>query len=156
MSNLSQNNPLLGTWKLISITAIFPNGNIDKEAFGANPIGYITYTIEGKMMVIFSKGDRALLSGNSASPLTAAIHGVPIEQRAEAFSTFNSYAGSYSIDGNKVIHHVEIASIPNRIGKSLTRTFTLNGNQVTLKTPPSKSDDTPKIFELTWERVEQA
>lgn len=57
MSNLYQNNPLLGTWKLISITAIFPDGNIDNEAFGANPIGYITYTIEGKMMVIFSKCD---------------------------------------------------------------------------------------------------
>ena len=154
MSNLSQNNPLLGTWKLISITAIFPDGNIDKEAFGANPIGYITYTIEGKMMVIFSKSERQFLSGNSASPLTAAIHSVPIEERAEAFSTFNSYAGSYSFDGNKVIHHVEIASIPNRIGKSLTRTFVLNGDRVTLITPPSKSDNTPKIFELTWERIE--
>ncbi|MGB3759142.1 MAG: lipocalin-like domain-containing protein [Rivularia sp. (in: cyanobacteria)] len=156
MSNFHQNNPLLGTWKLISITAIFTDGNVDKEAFGSNPIGYITYTIEGKMMVIFSKSQRPLLSGNSASPLTAAIHQVPIKERAEAFSTFNSYAGSYTLDGNKVIHHVEIASIPNRIGKSLTRTFTLNGNRVILTTSPSKSDDTPKIFELTWERVEQA
>lgn len=154
MSKYSQNNPLLGIWKLISITAIFPDGSIDTEAFGANPIGYITYTIEGRMMVIFSKGDRPLLSGNSASPLTSAIHQVPIEERAQAFSTFNSYAGSYTLDGDKVIHHVEIASIPNRVGKSLTRTFVLNENQITLKTPPSKSDDTPKIFELTWQRIE--
>ncbi len=152
MSNFHQNNPLLGTWKLISITAIFPDGNVDKEAFGANPIGYITYTIEGKMMVIFSKSDRTLLSGNSASPLTAAIHQVPIEERSQAFSTFNSYAGSYTLDGNTVIHHVEIASIPNRVGKSLTRNFKLDENRVTLTTPPSKSDDAPK-FELTWERV---
>jgi hypothetical protein len=106
------------------------------------------------MMVIFSKGDRPLLSGNSASPLTAAIHSVPIEERSQAFSSFNSYAGSYSIDGNTVIHHVEIASIPNRVGKSLTRTFILDENRVTLKTPLSKSDDIPK-FELVWERVEE-
>ncbi|BAY85653.1 hypothetical protein NIES267_51540 [Calothrix parasitica NIES-267] len=154
MSNLYQNNPLLGTWKLISIKAILPDGSINNEAFGINPIGYITYTVEGKMMVMFSKSERQLLSGNSASPLTSAIHSVPIEERAEAFSTFNSYAGSYTVDGDKVIHHVEIASIPNRIGKSLTRTFTINENQVALKTPPSRSDDTPKIFELTWERIE--
>ena len=153
MSNFSQNNPLLGTWKLISVTAKFPDGTTKNQAFGTNPIGYITYTPEGKMMVIFSKSDRPLLSGNSASPLTTAIHSVPIEERAQAFSTFNSYAGSYTLDGNKVIHHVEIASIPNRIGKSLTRTFTLNGNRVTLQTPPSKSDDTPKVFELVWERI---
>lgn len=152
MSN-SKNNPLLGTWKLIEIKAIFPDGTINDEAFGINPIGYITYTIEGKMMVMFSKSERPFLSGNSASPLTNAIHSVPIEERAEAFSTFNSYAGSYTVDGEKVIHHVEIASIPNRIGKSLTRNFKLNGNRITLKTPPSKSDDIPKIFELTWERI---
>ena len=154
MSNFSQNNPLLGTWKLISVTAIFADGNIDKEAFGTNPIGYISYTQEGKMMVIFSKSGRSLLSGNSASPLTAAIHSVPIEERAQAFSSFNSYAGSYTLDGDKVIHHVEIASIPNRVGKKLTRTFTLNKNRVTLKTPPSKSDDIPKVFELVWEKIE--
>ena len=154
MSNLDKNNPLLGTWKLISIKATLPDGTINNQAFGINPIGYITYTVEGKMMVIFSKSERRLLSGNSASPLTNAIHSVPIEERAEAFSTFNSYAGSYTLDGDKVIHHVEIASIPNRVGKSLTRNFTINGNRVTLKTPPSRSDDTPKIFELTWERIE--
>lgn len=154
MPNFSENNPLLGTWKLISITAIFPDGNIDKEAFGVNPIGYITYTPEGKMMVIFSKNQRPLLSGNSASPLTAAIHSVPIEERAQAFSTFNSYAGSYTLDGDKVIHHVEIASIPNRIGKNLTRTFKLDGNRITITTPPSKSDNVPKVFELVWERIE--
>ncbi|MBF2017193.1 MAG: lipocalin-like domain-containing protein [Rivularia sp. T60_A2020_040] len=152
MSSFSQNNPLLGTWKLISITAIFPDGKIDKEAFGINPIGYITYTPEGKIMVIFSKSERPLLSGNSASPLTAAIHSVPIAELSQAFSTFNSYAGSYTLDGNTVIHHVEIASIPNRVGKSLTRTFRLNENRITLTTPPSKSDDTPK-FELVWERI---
>lgn len=154
MPNFPQDNPLLGTWKLISIKAILPDGNINNEAFGANPIGYITYTIEGKMMVIFSKSDRPLLSGKSASPLTAAIHSVPIEERSQAFSSFNSYAGSYTVDGNKVIHHVEIASIPNRIGKSLTRNFRLDGNRVTLTTPPSQSDNTPKIFELTWQRLE--
>lgn len=152
MSSFSENNPLLGTWKLISITAIFPNGKIDKEAFGTNPIGYITYTPEGKIMVIFSKSERPLLSGNSASPLTAAIHSVPIEERSQAFSSFNSYAGSYTFNGNTVIHHVEIASIPNRVGKSLTRTFTLNENRITLKTPGSKSNDTPN-FELVWERI---
>lgn len=155
MTTLKNNhNPLLGTWKLISVTAIFPDGNINNEAFGTNPIGYITYTPEGKMMVIFSKSERPLLSGNSASPLTAAIHSVPIEERAQAFSSFNSYAGSYTLDGNKVIHHVEIASIPNRVGQSLIRSFKLDGNRVTLKTPPSKSDDVPKVFELVWERIE--
>ncbi|WP_246162583.1 MULTISPECIES: lipocalin-like domain-containing protein [Brasilonema] len=53
-----------------------------------------------------------------------------------------------------VTHHVEIASIPNRVGKDLVRTFTLNGNRVTLKTPPTETDGVLKVFELVWERVE--
>ncbi|MEM7726172.1 MAG: lipocalin-like domain-containing protein [Cyanobacteria bacterium P01_A01_bin.45] len=153
MPSLPENNPLLGTWKLISITAIFSDGKVNKEAFGENPIGYITYTHESKMMVIFSRSDRTLLPGNAPSPLTDFIHSIPVEERAIAFTTFNAYAGSYTIDGNTVTHHVEIASIPNRVGKSLTRTFSLNNNQVTLKTPQSKSDKHPKIFELVWEKV---
>ncbi|MEM7556889.1 MAG: lipocalin-like domain-containing protein [Cyanobacteria bacterium P01_A01_bin.84] len=153
MSKQSENNPLLGTWKLISITAISPDGNINQEAFGSNPVGYITYTPESKMTVIFSKSDRALLPGNAPSPLTDFIHSVSFEERAIAFTTFNAYAGSYTINGNTVTHHVEIASVPNRVGKNLTRTFSLKDNQVTLRTPQSKSDRTPKIFELVWERV---
>ncbi len=149
-----QSNPLLGTWKLISVTATLPDGSIKPEVFGANPTGYITYTPEGKMMVIFSKSNRPPLSGNARSPLSDAIHSVPAEERAQAFTTFNAYAGTYNISGNTVIHHVEVASMPNRIGQSLIRTFSVNGNRVTLKTPPSKSDDVPKIFELVWERLE--
>ena len=153
--NLStQNNPLIGTWKLISVTAILPDGKIEPEAFGTNPTGYITYTPEGKMMVIFSRSDRPPLSGNARSTLSKAIHSVPVEERAQAFTTFNAYAGTYTINENTVTHHVEVASMPNRIGQNLTRVFTLNGNRIKLKTPPSKSDDVPKIFELVWERVE--
>ena len=154
MNSPTQNNPLLGTWKLISVTATHPDGTVEPEVFGANPIGYITYTPEGKMMVIFSQSDRPPLSGNARSPLSDAIHSVPAEERAQAFTTFNAYAGTYTISENTVTHHVEVASMPNRIGQNLTRTFTLNGNQVTLKTPPSKSDDVPKVFELVWERLE--
>jgi Lipocalin-like domain len=154
MSGLSfaESNPLLGTWKLISVTAILPDGTVENEAYGSNPTGYITYTSEGKMMVIFSKSDRPPLSKENASPLSAAIHSVPIEERSQAFSTFNAYAGTYTLSGNTVTHHVEVASIPNRVGKNLVRTFTLNGNQITLSTPPSKGDAVPKVFELLWER----
>ena len=154
MNSLTEKNPLLGTWRLISITATLPDGSVETEVFGANPIGYITYTPEGKMMVIFSQNNRPPLSGNARSPLSDAIHSVPVEERAQAFTTFNSYAGTYTLGENTVTHHVEIASMPNRIGQNLTRTFSLNENQVTLKTPPSKSDRLPKVFELLWERLE--
>ncbi|WP_051469956.1 lipocalin-like domain-containing protein [Fischerella sp. PCC 9605] len=152
--SFTQNNPLLGTWKLISAIAISPDGTVDAEAYGPNPSGYITYTPEGRMMVLFSRSDRLPFSADIRSPFTSNIHSVPLEERAQAFVSFNAYAVTYALSDNTVTHHVEIASIPNRVGTDLVRTFTLNGNRITLKTPPTMSGNVSKVFELMWERVE--
>jgi hypothetical protein len=157
MSSLSstQNNPLLGVWKLISTSVSSPDGNVDLDVYGTNPTGYITYTPEGRMMVMFSRSDRSPFSSNIHSPLSREIHSVTVEERAEAFSTFNAYTGTYTLNGNIVTHYIEVASIPNRVGTNLTRTFTLDGNRVTLKTPPTMNDGVLKVFELVWERVKE-
>ncbi|WP_196513594.1 lipocalin-like domain-containing protein [Nostoc sp. NZL] len=68
-------------------------------------------------------------------------------------STFNAYAGTYTLSGNTVTHQIEIASIPNRVGTKLVRTFTLSENRVTLLTPPVFSDGVEQVFELVWERI---
>lgn len=156
MSSLSsaENNPLLGTWKLIAAAAIDSNGMVEPEAYGPDPKGYITYTSEGRVMVIFSRSDRPLLSQAIGSPLSGEIESLPIEERAQAFSGFNAYAGTYTLNENKVTHHIEMASIPNRVGTDLVRTFTINGNRVRLQTPPATSAGVSKTFELVWERVE--
>lgn len=150
------NNQLLGTWKLISAIAILPDGSIEPDVYGANPVGYITYTPEGRMMVMFARSDRASFSIDVKSPLGKDIQKLPVAELAQAFTTFNAYAGTYKLNGNTVTHHIEIASIPNRVDTDLVRTFSLNGNQVTLKTPPTLNDGISKVFELVWERVETA
>lgn len=150
----AQSNPLLGMWKLISVSAILPDGTIEREAYGANPKGYITYTPDNRIIVILARSSRPLLSGDIDSPLSANIRLLPIEESAQAFSTFSSYAGTYTLSGNMITHHIEISSIPNRVGTDLIRTFTLSGNRVTLKTPPTLSDSVSKTFELVWERLE--
>ncbi|MBE8992449.1 lipocalin-like domain-containing protein [Nostoc sp. LEGE 12450] len=152
--SLAQNNPLLGTWKLISVSATLDDGTVEGQAYGSSPNGYITYTPEGRILVILSRSDRSLLNGDIHSPLSQDINLVTIAERAQAFSTFSAYAGTYSVSGNIVTHHIEIASIPNRVGTDLIRTFTLRDNQVTLKTPPTMSNGVSKVFELVWQRIE--
>ncbi len=156
MSDLSlvQNNPLLGTWKLISVSAILDDGIVERFAYGSNPNGCITYTPQGQVLVILSRSDRPLLSRDIHSPLSQEMDLVPIKERAQAFSTFSAYTGTYSINGNIVTHHIEIASIPNRVGTDLIRTFTLRENQVTLKTLPAMSNGVSRVFELVWQRME--
>ncbi|NJO42033.1 MAG: lipocalin-like domain-containing protein [Cyanobacteria bacterium CRU_2_1] len=150
----SQKNPLLGIWRLASAIAIHSDGTVEPEIYGANPSGYITYLPSGHMMVMFSRSDRSPLSQEIRSPLSQEIRSIPVKESAEAFYTFNAYAGRYTLKGNTVIHHIEIASIPNRVDTQLTRTFILNGDRITLKTPPTPSDGVLKSFELMWERME--
>jgi Lipocalin-like domain len=148
-----QNNLLIGIWKLISATAIYADGRVAPDVYGANPTGYITYTPDGHMMVMFSRSDRPSLSQEMRSPLSPEMQSLPTEELAQAFTTFNAYAGTYTLSGNTVTHHIEIASIPNRVSTTLVRTFTLNENQVTLRTSPVLNDGVEIVLELVWERI---
>jgi hypothetical protein len=100
-----------------------------------------------------TRSDRPPLSQEVQSPLSSQMQSLPVEELAQAFTTFNAYAGTYTLSGNTVIHHIEIASIPNRVGTTLVRTFTLSENRLTLKTLPVLSDGVETVFELVWERI---
>lgn len=146
-------NPLIGIWKLISAIAIGSDGTINSEVYGTHPVGYITYTLDGHMMVMFSRSDRPPLSQEIQSPLSPQMQSLLVEELAQAFTTFDAYVGTYTLSGNTVIHQLEIASIPNRVGTTLVRTFTLSESRVTLSTPPVLSDGVETVFELVWERI---
>jgi hypothetical protein len=81
------------------------------------------------------------------------MQSLPVEELAQAFTTFNAYAGTYTLNGNTVNYQIEIASIPNRVGTTLVRTFTLSESRMTLLTTPVLSDGVEQVFELVWERI---
>lgn len=151
-------NPLVGVWQLVSITARHADGTIAPEVYGPHPAGCITYTADGHMMVMFARGDRTPLSGQPQSPFD--LGAVPVEELAQAFASFSAYAGTYTLDGNRVYHHLTAASIPNRVGTTLVRTFGLSsdalseplGERLTLTTPESVVSGIKTVFELVWER----
>ena len=106
------------------------------------------------MMVMFERRDRALLSGNPTSPFS--LESVPAEELAQAFASFSAYAGTYTLHGDHVHHHLVTASLPNRVGTTLVRQFSLSDDCLTLRTPALMKDGTPRVFELVWERLGQA
>lgn len=137
---------LVGTWRLASASAWTADGNTDKPPFGSSPTGILMYTAEGRMAALISYGGRKPLSG--ADRIAA-----PAEERAEAFATFFAYSGRYSLTGDKVVHHVEIASVENWVNTDLVRLIKLEGDRITLRTPPLSVGGTIITSELVWERV---
>jgi Lipocalin-like domain len=112
------------------------------EPYGHAPIGLLTYG-DGRVSALISYGGRKSLS----------VGGGTVDEQAEAFKTFLAYAGRYTLNADKVTHHVEVSSIQNYVGKNLVRSVKFQGDQIVLVTPPTRVNGKVQVLELTWQRL---
>ena len=144
-SSAQTGKALLGNWRLVSAVAETASWLRDPHPYGLHPSGVLSYMPDGRMMVMIAYDGRAPLNGDRVS--------APSAQRAQAFATFFAYAGRYKVDGDKVTHHVEVASVPNWVGMDFVRLMTFQSDRLTLSTPPLSVDGRTLSTELVWERV---
>jgi Lipocalin-like domain len=136
---------LTGAWKLVSASASTASGEPGDSPFGPNPTGILIYTGEGRMAVMVSN------SGRKSLPADTFL--APIEERAEAFTTFFAYAGRYTLAGDKITHHVEISSLQNFVGLDLVRLIKFQDDRIILVSPPMSINRKTQTLELVWEHV---
>lgn len=137
--------PLVGTWRLKSFSVMKADG-ARIYPFGHDVVGYIVYTGEQLCSVSFMSANRPRFESDDMRG------GTPTELAA-ALSTYNSYRGTYEYLGDRVIHHVETSLYPNWTGVDQERLLELEGDEVTLSTPPLLVDGAQVTAHLTWERV---
>jgi hypothetical protein len=142
-SSESATEKLVGTWKLLSASSTSNKGEVDEYPYGTNPDGYLTYGADGRVTAIISYGGRKPLS----------LGGGTLEEQAEAFKTFLAYSGRYSLEGDKVVHQIEVSSIQNYVGKKLVRHITFEGDRIILVTPPTPVNGKIQTVELVWRRM---
>ncbi|MGB8580391.1 MAG: lipocalin-like domain-containing protein [Candidatus Sulfotelmatobacter sp.] len=134
---------LVGAWKLVSASSTTSSGERNETPYGAKPLGFLTYTADGRVTAMISYEGRKSLS----------VGGGTVEEQAEAFKTFLAYAGRYTFSGDKVTHHVEISSIQNYVDRDLVRSVKFQGDQITLITPPTRVNGKNQTIELVWQRL---
>jgi hypothetical protein len=133
---------LVGTWKLVSASSVTSKGKRDEAPYGAAPVGFLSYSQDGRVTAFICHDGRKLLGA------------IPqVEEQAEAFKTFFAYSGRYTLGDHKVIHHIEICSIQNYVGKDLIRSVKFQGDQIVLVTPPTTVNGTIQSVELIWQRL---
>jgi len=134
---------LVGTWKLIGASSTTSTGERVENPYGVDPMGFLTYTAEGRISSVISYGGRKPLS----------MGGGKVEEQAEAFKTFLAYAGQYTLSGDKLTHHIEVSSIQNYVGRDLVRTVKFDGDRIILTTPPTPVNGKIQTLELVWQRL---
>lgn len=140
---------VVGVWRLVTYKALDPDSGTVIEPFGPAPKGVLHYTTGGRMSALLTAGDRKRFSaGNRIN--------APAAERAEAFATSSAYAGTYTLEGDRVTHHVEIATNPDWVGGDQLRYPKIEGNRLTITTPPlpTRPDGKLRVSTLVWERAE--
>lgn len=137
-------NPLVGAWRLVTYEA--HAGDEVSYPLGEDASGYIMYTPDGYMSVLIMASGRPNFASDD-------ILGGTDEEKLEAASTFLSYCGRYEFLGDRVVHKIETASYPNRVGTEQTRFIQLEGDVLLLTTPPMVIHGTSRSGRLRWERA---
>jgi hypothetical protein len=135
-------NQLVGAWRLVAMEYRYSDGRM-RYPYGREAVGYIIYTADGRMSATLMAGDRAPFD-------TEYPRGEGREAKAAAFESYLSYAGRYEFPGDRVIHHVEVALIPDWVGTTLVRLARFEGERLILSTEP---DARGRVTVITWERV---
>jgi lipocalin-like protein len=112
---------VVGAWRLVSYRRENPtSGEVVAKEFEDGSAGSLIYTASGRMSVLLKA------------------------------TNFVAYAGTYTFEGDKIIHRVEVSNIPDFVGFDLERSVSLKGDRLTLKAESMFSDER---YTLVWERT---
>lgn len=137
------NSPLVGLWKLTgNTTKIVATGAMERQA-GEHPIGYQLFTKGGHMMFLQAAENRKPPAGTVATDA----------ERAALFTSLVAYAGTYKLDGSRVLIHFEANAIPGIPDRSYA--MEISGDKLLLTADPFLNALGQQIVSIrTFERAQ--
>lgn len=129
---------LIGTWGLVAYTLELSDGRVIRP-LGSEPAGQLVYTVGGRMAA-------HLMHGGTPDPDAPA----PPDPVVGA-----GYCGAYGVEGNRVYHDVEIATVPGRPGTTLMREWSFDDEDLVLIARDGPRVPPPSKGILRWRRIEE-
>ena len=133
---------LIGSWRLERVELVGDDGG--PPAFGGAPHGILHYLPDGRMAVMIQNAERPPIEGGRRG-------GSDVEWR-QAARSFTAYAGSWTLEPGRVVHHVDFNSFPNDVGVDYVRIASIDGDRLHLETPSDLPAD-QRPMRLTWRRL---
>jgi hypothetical protein len=143
MPGFADGNPLVGTWKLKSY--VLTTTDERSTPFGEHPSGFLSYSPDRRMYAIGTADDRIKPHDIVATN----------DERVKLHRAMFAYAGTYSVEPDKVIHHVDISWNQVWNGTNQVRFYKLTGDTLTITTARARSayDGRESQSVLVWKKV---
>ena len=124
---------IVGTWRLVRAEAFDANGKPQPPPYGGAPLGRVMFTSSGRMMAMTGDG-RLEVPGHVRE--------------------YNTYAGTYTFDGKRLITRVDSCSNPAYMSTEQVREVSHEGALMVLR-PPVRTylGRPPEQRVLYWERI---
>ncbi|HKD30018.1 MAG TPA: lipocalin-like domain-containing protein [Xanthobacteraceae bacterium] len=113
---------LLGTWKMLSWRREIAATGQQVDALGPDPVGFINYGADGRFYAIVTSKDR-----------TPPVRFPPTDdEKLNLFNTMLAYTGTYTLDDEEVVHHVDASWNQAGTGTDQVRFYKLNGDKLSI------------------------
>jgi hypothetical protein len=134
-----------GTYKLIKTSRIILDTG-EEITFGGREHGFITYSKDGRMMVLSLRGER---------PKPESIDKTTDQERAVLHRTMTAYGGTYKFDGKTIEHQIDISWNEIWTGTTQVRNVRKDGNRLiyTTRPAPNPVDGRMSVTTIVWEKV---
>lgn len=134
--------PLVGTWKVVSWVMDDLYTKEQKPYFGQHPQGFAIFTADKHFMILITAEGRQ--GGQTEA------------DRARNFMTSYATAGTYRVEGSKYFLTIEVSQGPALVGSVAERDFKIEGNRMTVTTAPERTaavEGHMTQSTLVWEHV---
>lgn len=115
------------------------------NAMGPDPVGYLSYHPDGRVMAVVVSRERAALKGE-----------VPTDaEKVALFDSMLAYAGTYTFENGRVVHHVDASWNPAWGVSDLIRPFSIDGNRLVISGAPGVDPKNGEevVYELEFRKV---
>jgi hypothetical protein len=140
---------LLGRWNIVSWEQRYDDGRVTRP-LGTALEGFIQYGADGRMICMMGRADRANF-------VTGGQWNASNDEKAGAYSSFMAYAGSYTVDGDLVTHHVDLSLFPNWKGGDQKRHVQLkrdpSGDTLEIAARLEEGSSEARTAVLAWKRA---
>jgi len=116
-----------------------------KDALGKNPRGVISYGPDGRMTVFVFHPERVTPRALVPTP----------EEKIDLYDTMFAYAGTYTVESDRVIHHIDMSWNKAWEGTEQIRFIETDGRHLAYRSVPAKNpfDGRDCVHTVRFEKI---